>query len=73
MAFLDPAGPRLAFGRMIELAAEALEKLGAPAVGTLADIMEVDAAARTFVRERLDAPRSAVVTVTAPVAGHTTN
>jgi len=61
MAFLDPAGPRLSFGRMPELAAEALAELGAPPVRSLAEVMDLDARARAFVRARLAEPTRTVI------------
>ncbi len=44
---------RVAFGQIPELAAAAMDALGVKPVGTLADVLEADAAARRFVRERL--------------------
>lgn len=55
-AFLAPGNERgevLAFGRLPELAAEAMERVGGGVVRDLADVLAADEAARRFVRERL--------------------
>ncbi len=55
-AFLAAANARgnlLPFGRLSELAAEAMDALGVSAIRDLADVLDADAAARRFVRQRL--------------------
>lgn len=53
-AFLRQSpGRRVAFGRVVEVVAEAMERVGAEAAASLEAIMEADASARRFVRERL--------------------
>ncbi len=55
-AFLAPGNERgeaLAFGRLPELATEAIEHLGSSTVRDLADVLAADDAARRFVRQRL--------------------
>jgi len=52
MALASPArAARIAFGRIPELAAAAMDALGTRPVRTLADVLDADAAARRFVRE----------------------
>ncbi len=48
-----PTTSRVAFGQIPELAAAAMDALGVKPVRTLADVLEADAAARRFVRERV--------------------
>jgi 1-deoxy-D-xylulose-5-phosphate reductoisomerase len=48
-----PASPPLPFGRLPELAEEAMDALGVSPVRDLADVLEADAAARRWVRERI--------------------
>ncbi len=52
-AFLDTGGPGLAFGRIPELAREAMDHFGVRAIASLADVLEADRLAREFVRERI--------------------
>ena len=46
-------GSKVPFGRLPELAQEAMEKLGVSAVRDLDDVLEADAAGRAFVKSRL--------------------
>lgn len=65
-AFLSPGnetGERVPFGRLSELAAEAMDALGHSAgPRSLADVLDADAAARRWVRERLAAARPTIST-----------
>ena len=54
-AFLDPRAPRIAFGAITTLVAEAMDEIGAPPLRSLADAIDAGTQARRFVESRLGA------------------
>lgn len=57
-AYLDPAGPRIAFGDIPVVVGEAMEAVGARALTSLDDAFKAEHAAKAFVVERLAMSRA---------------